>query len=700
MKYIYLIGIALFFSLSCNSQQQENKTVEKKHQYTNALVNETSPYLLQHAHNPVDWYPWNEQTLAKAKAEGKLLLISIGYSACHWCHVMEHESFEDAEVAKIMNDNFICIKVDREERPDVDQVYMTAVQLMNQRGGWPLNCVALPNGKPFWGGTYFRKEDWKKQILGLANTYKTEPKRVIEFADRLSLGIQQVENISLNTEEVNFTWKDLNNMVSPWAERFDNSEGGSNGAPKFPMPNAYSFLLKYGHLANNKQVLDHVELTLDKMAFGGIYDQMGGGFSRYSVDKSWKAPHFEKMLYDNGQLVSLYADAYLKFKKPLYREVVFESLEFIERELTAENGAFYSALDADSEGEEGKFYVWNETELKLFIREDFDIFKDYYNINSKGLWEHGNYILLRKKTKKETAKKYNISITALETKIQNWKSILMAERDKRIRPGLDDKSLTSWNGLMLKGYVDAYMAFGERKHLQVALKNAKFIGENQMQADGKLWHSYKDGRSTINAYLEDYAIVSSAFISLYEATFDEIWLSRAEQLVIYALEYFYDKNSGMFYFTSSLDPELVARKMEINDNVIPASNSVMANVLYDLGTLLDKGEYKQKAIIMANNVKPDMEKYASGYANYATLMLKEIVPYYEVAIVGKDAHKKALEFNEEYHPNKLILGSTKESNMELLQEKYVQGSTIIYVCENKACQLPTTSIIKALKLIK
>ena len=700
MKYIYLIGIALFFSLSCNSQQQENKTVKIKHQYTNALVNETSPYLLQHAHNPVDWYPWNEQTLAKAKAEGKLLLISIGYSACHWCHVMEHESFEDAEVAKIMNDNFICIKVDREERPDLDQVYMTAVQLMNQRGGWPLNCVALANGKPFWGGTYFRKDDWKKQILGLANTYKTEPNRVIEFADRLSLGIQQVENISLNTDEVNFTWKDLNNMVSPWAERFDNAEGGSNGAPKFPMPNAYSFLLKYGHLANNKQVLDHVELTLDKMAFGGIYDQMGGGFSRYSVDKSWKAPHFEKMLYDNGQLVSLYADAYLKFKKPLYREVVFESLEFIERELTAENGAFYSALDADSEGEEGKFYVWNEIELKLFIREDFDIFKDYYNINSKGLWEHGNYILLRKKTKKENAKKYKISITALETKIQNWKSILMAERDKRIRPGLDDKSLTSWNGLMLKGYVDAYMAFGESKHLEVALKNAKFISENQMQADGKLWHSYKDGRSTINAYLEDYAIVSSAFISLYESTFDEVWLSRAEQLVNYALEYFYDKNSGMFFFTSDLDPQLVARKMEINDNVIPASNSVMANALFDLGTILDKENYKKMSIKMLNNIKPEMDSYASGYANYATLMLKQVSPYYEVAIIGKDAHKKTMEMNTKYYPNTLFIGSFKESDLELLKGKYVEETTMIYVCENKVCQLPTTNIMEAIKLIK
>tara|TARA_B100000902_G_C27315221_1_gene920866 strand:+ start:815 stop:2911 length:2097 start_codon:yes stop_codon:yes gene_type:complete len=698
MKILNVLGIFLLTTLSCNSQA--NKGMEKENIHTNQLINETSPYLLQHAYNPVAWHPWNDQTLDKAKAEGKLLLISIGYSACHWCHVMEHESFEDEEVSKIMNDNFICIKVDREERPDVDQVYMTAVQLMNQRGGWPLNCVALPNGKPFWGGTYFRKEDWKKQILGLANTYKTEPKRVIEFADRLALGIQQVENIDLNNEEVNFTWKDLNKMVSLWAERFDNTEGGSNGAPKFPMPNAYNFLLRYAHLSKNTEVLEHVEITLDKMAFGGIYDQIGGGFSRYSVDKLWKAPHFEKMLYDNGQLVSLYSEGYLKFQNPLYKQVVFETLDFIERELTAENGAFYSALDADSEGEEGKFYVWNETELKLFVREDFDIFKEYYNINSEGLWEHGNYILLRKKTKKKIAKKHKIPISNLEDKIKEWKTILMSERDKRIRPGLDDKSLTSWNGLMLKGYVDSYMVFGEKQHLEVALKNAKFIASTQMEADGKLWHSYKDGLSTINAYLEDYAIVSSAFIRLYEATFDKGWLDKAEQLVAYALEHFYDKNSGMFYFTSKLDPQLIARKMEINDNVIPASNSVMANVMYDLGTLLDKDNYKQKAIIMANNVKPDMEKYASGYANYANLMLKEIVPYYEVAILGKEAHSKAMDLNKIYVPNKLLLGSFESSEMGLLQEKYVQGSTMIYVCENKACQLPTTNIMQAQKLMK
>ena len=698
MKISNLIGIFLLITISCNSQ--ENKMEKSKQKYTNQLVNETSPYLLQHAYNPVDWHPWNEETLEKAKKEDKLLLISIGYSACHWCHVMEHESFEDSAVAKIMNDNFICIKVDREERPDIDQIYMTAVQLMNQRGGWPLNCIALPNGQPFWGGTYFRKEDWKNQILKMANTYKTNKNRVIEFANKLTEGIQQVENIVENTEEVNFKWQDLHNMVSPWSDRFDEDYGGTNGAPKFPMPNAYNFLLQYAHLSNNKEVSQHVELTLNEMAFGGIYDQIGGGFSRYSVDKFWKAPHFEKMLYDNGQLVSLYSQAYLKYNNPLYKEIVFETLDFIERELTADNGAFYSALDADSEGEEGKFYVWNEKELTTLITEDFPIFKDYYNINERGLWEHGNYILLRKESKEKISKKHKISLSELEQKIKNWKVTLMKERDTRIRPGLDDKSLTSWNALMLKGFVDSYMSFGEKHHLDIAIKNANFIVNTQMSKDGKLLHSYKNKRSTINAYLEDYSLTISAFIRLYESTFDKKWLTHSEKLTEYAITHFYDKNSGMFFFTSDLDPKLVARKMEINDNVIPASNSVMANALFDLGTILDKEYYKQLSIKMLNNIKPEMDSYASGYANYATLMLKQVSPYYEVAIVGKDSHKKTMEMNTRYNPNTLFIGSFKESNLELLQGKYVEGTTMIYVCENKVCQLPTTKIKQALKQIE
>ena len=698
IRLIYLVVI--IFSISCNSQNNQILNLNSEHMYTNSLINETSPYLLQHAHNPVDWYPWNEETLAKAKKEDKLLLISIGYSACHWCHVMEHESFEDKEVAKVMNENYICIKVDREERPDIDQIYMTAVQLMNQRGGWPLNCIALPDGRPFWGGTYFRKNDWKKQILGLANVYENDRESVIEFAEKLSKGIQDVEKIIKNPRKEIFSLNDLDKMVKPWVKNFDNIYGGSDRAPKFPMPNAYDFLLRYAHVTNNKEILKHIELTLNKMAFGGIYDQIGGGFSRYSVDKFWKAPHFEKMLYDNGQLVSLYAQGYLKFKNPIYKEIVFESLDFVERELLDKTGAFYSALDADSEGEEGKFYVWSEDELQTIIKNSYNIFKDYYNINSSGLWEHGNYILLRNNSKLEIAQKYNISINVLEGEIFEWKKTLMKARDKRIRPGLDDKSLTSWNALMLKGYVDAYMAFEDKNHLDIALKNANFIADIQLNNNGKLWHSYKNGKSTINGYLEDYSLTISAFIRLYEATFDEKWLNLSDKMMQYAITHFYDTESSMFFFTSDLDPKLVARKMEINDNVIPASNSVIANSLFDLGIILDNNNYQKMAITMLNNVKPKMSSYATGYANYATLFIKVVQPYFEVAIVGDDANKTALDFNKLYAPNKITLGSTKQSSLPLLQNKFINGETIIYVCEDKVCQLPTSNIIEAQKLLK
>ncbi len=439
------------------------KEVKNNQSNTNSLINETSPYLLQHAYNPVNWYPWNEEILRKAQEEDKLLLISIGYSACHWCHVMEHESFEDSSVAEIMNENFICIKVDREERPDVDQIYMTAVQILNQRGGWPLNCIALPDSKPFWGGTYFPKEQWKRKILEISEIYKTKREKVIEFANQVTEGIQKVDTISVNKENPEFKWEEIDNMVNIWSERFDNAEGGAGKSPKFPMPNAYTFLLRYAHLSENKKVEDHVELTLDKMAYGGIYDQIGGGFARYSVDKLWKVPHFEKMLYDNAQLVSLYSEAFLKYKKSLYKNVVFESLAFIEREMMSTVGAFYSALDADSEEEEGKFYVWKEKELISMIKNDFPIFKDYYNINKKGLWEHGNYILIRKRSKENVCKKHDLALSELELKIKNWKNILMGARSKRVHPGLDDKSLTSWHALMLKGYTDA-----DRKSLRLA----------------------------------------------------------------------------------------------------------------------------------------------------------------------------------------------------------------------------------------
>ncbi|MBL6658399.1 MAG: thioredoxin domain-containing protein [Flavobacteriales bacterium] len=672
----------------------------KNHAHTNALINETSPYLLQHAHNPVNWYPWNEETLAKAKSEGKLLIISIGYSACHWCHVMEHESFEDEEVAQIMNDRFINIKVDREERPDVDQVYMEAVQLMQQRGGWPLNCIALPDGRPVWGGTYFPKGRWMEQIEQVANFYVQKPKEMLEYAEKLAKGIQLSELVTYNSEEASFSWNDLESMLNVWQSQFDNKEGGPNKAPKFPIPNNYQFLMRYAHLRKDNQLHEYVQLTLDKMAYGGIYDQVGGGFARYSTDKLWKIPHFEKMLYDNAQLVSLYSEAFLAYGKPLYQETVVQTLEFIERELSDTSGAFYSALDADSEGEEGKFYIWKKEELKALIGNDYALFSNYYNVDSKGFWEYGNYILLRDKSDLEFCQKEKIEPSTFREKVRSWNTLLLQEREKRERPGLDDKSLTSWNAMMCKGYVDAYLAFGNTGYLNKAIKNANFILNQQLQTDGSLWHSYKNGKSTINGFLEDYAFTIEAFVRLYEATFEAKWLRHSEALVSYCKSHFYDTESGMFYFTSSLDAPLVARKMEVNDNVIPASSSTMANNLFLLGQLLGNEDYLQMAKVQLNNIKAQLPSYPSGYSNWASLMLKNIAPFYEVAVVGANASSTALELYQKYHPNTLLLGSTDESDLPLLKNKMVKEQTTIYVCQNKSCQLPTTEIKQALNLIQ
>lgn len=669
----------------------------EEHRYTNALVDETSPYLLQHAHNPVNWMAWNDESLKKAKDEQKPILISIGYSACHWCHVMEHESFEDSTVAAYMNEHFICIKVDREERPDVDQVYMNAVQLMTGRGGWPLNCFALPDGRPLYGGTYYPKKQWMEVMANVHNIWENQREKALEYATNLTKGVKQSELIQRNTEDAKFIKSDLSSLVEKWKESVDNKEGGPNRSPKFPLPNNYEFLLRYATLAEDEFMLKHVDLTLEKMAFGGIYDQVGGGFARYSTDELWKAPHFEKMLYDNGQLVSLYSEAYQATGNILYKETVEETLEFIQRELTSEEGAFYSALDADSEGEEGKFYVWKKDELQTLLDEDFDWVKDYYNINAKGLWEHGNYILLRRTGDEESAEKRGWKVAELKEKVKAVNALLLKERSKRIRPGLDDKQLTSWNALMLKGYVDAYRIFGKSEYLNIALKNADFILKTQRKSDGGLWHSHKGDRSTINGFLEDYSFTIEALISLYQATFDRKWLDEADKLAAYTVTHFHDSETGMFFFNSNDDTKLIARKMELTDNVIPSSNSSMAKGLFYLGHYLDKKEYLEISEQMLNNVLPSVSRGASWYSNWVELMLHHVYPFYEVAIVGKDAEEKREEMEQFYQPNKILIGGKKENGLPLLENKLVKGDTRIYVCVDKACQLPVSEVNEAVK---
>ena len=702
-RIIITLILTTIILTSCTSQTKKEM---ENHKYTNDLINETSPYLLQHAHNPVNWKAWNKEALALAKKENKLIIISVGYAACHWCHVMEHESFENDSVAKIMNDNFISIKIDREERPDIDQVYMDAVQMMTGSGGWPLNCIALPDGRPIFGGTYFPKDQWINLLTQLSDLYKNDPEKAIEYAENVANGLKERAIITVNTNEATFTKTDIDLAVDAWKPNMDFKLGGAKSERnKFPLPNNFQFLLRYGYQTKNQEILDYTNTSLTQMAYGGIYDQIGGGFSRYSVDKKWHVPHFEKMLYDNGQLVSLYADAYLATKNELYKETVFETLEFIERELMNDEGAFYSSLDADSntpegELEEGAFYVWTKKEMQAVLNSDYELFADYYNVNSYGHWEKENYVLIRNTSDVDFAKKNDISISDLKQKVSYWKKILLKERSKKDRPRLDDKILTSWNGLMLKGYVDAYRVFDNPHYLKIALRNAHFIVSKQLRGDGGLNHNYKNGISNINAHLEDYAAVIDAFIALYEVTLDEQWLRTAKQLTDYTFDHFYDDSSHFFFFTSDEDESLITRNIELNDNVIPASNSIMARNLAKLSHYFSNAYYLKTSKQMLNNVRESIPNYPAGYSNWLQLMSDLSSNYYEVAISGPDAISKLKEINQTYIPNKLIAGSTKESQLPLMQDRFNNDETFIYICVDGACQLPVTKVEKALGQMK
>lgn len=670
---------------------------EKKH--TNQLILESSPYLLQHAHNPVNWHPWGEAALSKAKKENKLLIISIGYSACHWCHVMEHESFEDEAVAQLMNKDFISIKVDREERPDIDQVYMNAIQLLSGRGGWPLNVIALPDGRPIYGGTYFNKSQWLDVLDQIQNYVKTNPDKTEDYANSLTNGVAQSEIVQLETEALTFNASDLNAIFEKWRPNIDFKKGGSLGAPKFPMPVGLAFLLEYGQLNNNQTAIKAFNVTLDNMAAGGIYDQIGGGFARYSTDEDWKVPHFEKMLYDNGQLVSIYSTAYQREKNERYKEVVYQTLSFIERELTSDEGGFFSALDADSEGVEGKFYVWKQGELDTVLGNDAELISSYYSTTKNGNWEDGNNVLIIRQTKKDLALKFGVTEDALNEKVKAANAKLLNERAKRVRPGLDDKILCAWNALMLKGYVDAYRAFNDAKMLEKAIANAEFLKRVFVQDDFRLFRNYKNGKSTINGFLDDYALTIEAFIALYKVTFNEQYLLDAKALSAYAIAHFFDEKSGMFYYTSNTDPELIARKMEVADNVIPASNSTMANNLFELGHYFEAEDYLEKSRQMLSNVKGDVAKAGAYYANWGVLMNRFVYQAYELAIVGENAMKIRAAFDTHYLPNVLFCGGIEEGQLPLLQHKLKQGKTTIYVCINKSCKRPVYTVADAIKLM-
>jgi uncharacterized protein YyaL (SSP411 family) len=666
----------------------------------NRLIHESSPYLLQHAHNPVDWFPWGKEALAKAKQEDKLILVSIGYAACHWCHVMEHQSFENEQIAEVMNERYVCIKVDREERPDVDQIYMDALQAMGLQGGWPLNVFLNAEAKPFYGGTYFPPEQWVQVLENVANAYQLKRTELDASADQFAqhLNANELEKYGLKfSEENTFSETELEQVYLNFSKRFDRKLGGMGQAPKFPMPVNYQFLLRYFHHSQNPDALAQLNLTLTEMAYGGIYDQAGGGFARYSVDENWLVPHFEKMLYDNGQLVSLYSEAYQVTKDPLYKDVVYETINFVERELMDHEGGFFASLDADSEGEEGKFYVFTKAELEAIIDEEELLFTKYYNVTAAGNWEHDQNILHRRVSDEAFAEKYELELPFLQDLVKSWKRNIMAARMERVRPGLDDKILLGWNALMLRGLTDAYKAFGEKEFLDLAIVNAEFLLQN-MKIGPQLYRNYKRGNASIPAFLEDYALLINALIGIYEASFDEKYLLEARQLTDYVLEHFSDENDYHLYYTDQNAEKLIARKKEFFDNVIPASNSVMAENLWQLGLFFDESSYTDRAVNMLKKVQELVVKEPSFVANWAILYLQQLKPATEIAIAGTEAEKLREELSTYFLPNAVLVGTDKhESQLPLLEDRVgMTEETLIYVCFNKTCQMPVKTAKEAL----
>ncbi len=655
--------------------------------YTNALIHASSPYLLQHAHNPVNWVEWSEETLQRAKNEDKMILVSIGYSACHWCHVMEHESFENEEVAELMNQHFICIKVDREERPDIDQIYMDAVQLLTGRGGWPLNCFALPDGRPLHGGTYFPIEQWKKTLQSIADFYRDRKEEAFQYAAELTSGINKLDHI-IPVENAEIKLETIDKAVENWSKNFDLIYGGYNWAPKFPMPNNWAFYLQYYKQSNNPLYLDAVIKTLDGMANGGIFDQIEGGFARYSTDLYWKAPHFEKMLYDNGQLVGLYANAYQLTKNNLYKDIVYKTHQFLQHELTHETGLFYSALDADSEGVEGKYYIWTRQELVSILGDDEPLFSIYYSVDAYGNWEHGASILYKTRSHEELEKLTGKTIIEIEQIIQKCNTLLLTERNKKTKPGLDDKIITSWNALMISGYCEAFKAFGENAFYTTAQKALDSILQ-YLLVDKTLYRIYKNGKISIPGFAEDYACLTKALIDFYQISFDEKYLIKANELMELSMAYFYSEEKKLFYFKSNTDAALIARKLDLTDDVIPSANSIFGHCLQALSFYFSNSHYEKMVDDMLLLVQQKFAKTTSSYTNWMQLSLNKLQGVKQIVIAGPEANNYFTQLNQNYLPNTLFALAAEQSVIPLVKDKLpIENKTTIYVCHDKTCGLP------------
>jgi uncharacterized protein YyaL (SSP411 family) len=656
---------------------------------TNRLAHETSPYLLQHAHNPVDWYAWGEEAFARARAEDKPILLSVGYSACHWCHVMERESFENHEIAEVMNRHFVNVKVDREERPDVDQIYMQAVQSMTGHGGWPMTVFLTPDGAPFYGGTYFPPTDrhglpgFPRLLHSIAEAWTTRRGEVLQSSTQIAAELNRGERLrgaaTLLTEEVLFS------AYQGLSAQTDERHGGSEGAPKFPQPMNWEFMLRFWKRTGNPRARQMVETTLTRMARGGVYDQLGGGFHRYSVDAEWLVPHFEKMLYDNGQLASLYLHGWLAFGDPEYRRICEETLDYVLREMTDPSGGFYSAQDADSEGHEGKFFVWTADEIVDVLGAEAarDVLA-YWAVDRGSNFEGKNILWVPGEPDPE--------------RIADARRKLFAVRERRVHPGRDDKVLAAWNGLACRALAEAGRALGRADYVAAAVKNADFV-LGAMRADGRLLRTWKDGRAKLKGYLEDYAMVAAALVDVYEATFERRWLDEARGLADGLLRLFWDDEVSGFYDTGSDHERLIVRPRNLFDNAVPSGASVAIETLLRLAVLTGRDEYRTRALAALRPMGDLMSRYPSGFGRFLCAHDFNIGPVVEVALLAASAaslEPLAAEVFGRFIPNRVVAGAIgadapSDADVPLLEGRVaIDGRATAFVCRNYACQLPVT----------
>ncbi len=670
----------------------------------NRLAGETSPYLLQHANNPVDWYPWGEEALQRAQAEDKPILLSVGYSACHWCHVMERESFENEEIAGIMNEHFISIKVDREERPDLDSIYMSAVQALTGSGGWPMTVFLTPDGKPFYGGTYFPPDDsrgmpgFPRVLMSMADTYRNRRGDVVQATQQLVSHLQHASKAIRNLDPL--TPDILHKAFQVLGQNYDYQDGGFGMAPKFPQPMSYEFTLRYHHLTKSTGALEMVEMAARRMAAGGIYDQIGGGFHRYSTDHIWLVPHFEKMLYDNALLSRLYLHTYQATGNPLYKRIVEETLDYVLREMTDPSGGFYSTQDADSEGEEGKYFVWTPEEIEEVLGpEEGRLVSGYFGVTEAGNFE-GKNILNVPQEADSFAAEAGISLEDLEAAVERAKPKLLEERYRRIPPARDEKILAAWSGMMIRSFAEAAAVLRRQDYEDAAIACASFI-LGEMRRDGRLLRTYKDGRARLKGYLEDYAFLTDGLVALYEATFEHRWLDEARALAKDMIDLFWDEGERAFYDTGEDHEALVVRPRDFFDSATPCGSSVAVDVLLHLSVLAGESDYGTLGSSALRSMQQYMARAPLGMGHWLCALDFYLSTPKEIAIVGPRADQGTRALLDVAHgrylPNKVVAGHDPGLPLNgsmaspLLENKsMIDGRPTAYVCHNYACQQPVT----------